>query len=694
MKIGKRWFVLPAFLSCCLLVFCFNSSAKSNIESNYANIVQRVHEILLWRHYSPKPVNDSFSENVFDRYLLNLDPNKRFFTQLDIEAFNEFQDSLDDHFQSGEMGFFQMTVDTLYNRTNALSEMVNEILEKPLDFSTKTDSIDFNVDKIAYAENFDQMKERWIKHLKYNVLQEIRSLKEEEDLEKGTKETSFKKFEKMAREEVQIYMSDFFRRFKRRKKKDWLSIYINSFTEEYDPHTTYFSPKEKENFDFNISGQLEGIGARLQDKRGYATILELIVGGPAWKSGQLEVGDQILKVNQGKDGKPVNIVGMLLDDAIRLIRGKKGSIVVLTIKKVDGTTIDVEIERDIIEFEDAFARSVIIEKEDGKRYGLIYLPEFYANFKNRKNGSDASNDVLFELIELNKENLDGLVFDVRDNGGGSLQEVVEIAGLFIKDGPIVQVQSTGKKIKVHEDNDKGIYWEGPMVVMVNELSASASEILAAALQDYNRAVILGSKKTYGKGTVQSLYPLSSFLNNSSDFGSLKLTIQKFYRINGESTQLKGVESDIAIPGKYSVVEVSESDQDNPLPWDRIEGLNYQLWKENDIETAVENSEKRLENSDFVEILQQNALSFKKISDQKKVSLEYKAFFEEIERRDKELDNFEALKDYSNGFTFMSPKHESERFEIDSTLRIKRENWHKDLEKDFYLNEAIEVLKDL
>src|SRR5690606_35491529 len=421
---------------------------------------------------------------------------------------------------------YHATVDTLYKRFEESEKYAEEILKEPFDF-TKNEDLLLGDDVIYYAKDKAEAKDLWRKYLKYNTLTEVIRL--QEDSTKMNK--PFAELEKEARQTVSDNITDFFRRTLKLSKEKFLTYYINSYTEKYDPHTSYFSTFDKDDFDISISGQLEGIGARLQDKKGYATITELVIGGPAWKDGRIEVGDQITHVKQkGKD--PVNIVGMLLDEAIRHIRGKKGTEVTLTIKKKDGTTKEVKLIRDVIEQEEVFARSAIIE-DNGKKYGIIYLPEFYTNFKDR-NGRDPSEDITKEVNELKKENIQGLIFDLRYNGGGALEVVVEIAGLFIPKGPIVQVRRSDGQMKVHEDKDPAVLYDGPLVVMVNELSASATEIFAAAMQDYGRAVIVGSNKTFGKGTVQTFIPLDQRTFSPDEFGSLKLTIQKFYRINGGS----------------------------------------------------------------------------------------------------------------------------------------------------------------
>ena len=369
------------------------------------------------------------------------------------------------------------------------------------------------------------------------------------------------------------------------------------------------APKDKKRFDISMAGKLEGIGARLQKKGDYTTVVELISGGPAWRSGELEVGDAIVKVGQA-DEPPIDIVGMRLDDAIEFIKGKKGTEVKLTIKKIDGSIVVYSIIRDIVELEETFAKSTVV-KMDNRTFGVIHLPKFYIDF-NEKNFRNSATDMEQEIARLKEENIEGLLIDLRNNGGGSLKTAIEIAGLFIKDGPVVQVKYRGEKPNVRSDKNKKIQWDGPLVILVNELSASASEIFAAAMQDYNRAVIIGSKQSFGKGTVQNVLPLNNYFKYSEDLGALKMTIQKFYRINGGSTQLKGVHSDIAMPDRYTYLDIGERDEKNPLPWDKIEPAKYvPLNIYANFHDVVNDSKKRIAANPQFKLIDKNAKWLKK-----------------------------------------------------------------------------------
>ncbi|MGK0127821.1 MAG: carboxyl-terminal processing protease, partial [Candidatus Azotimanducaceae bacterium] len=502
----------------------------------------------------------------------------------------------------------------------------------------------------------------------------------------------FAQLEIEARESTLKNYDDFYERLGDFDHTDWFATYLNSITQAFDPHTTYLPPRLKKDFDESISGKLEGIGAQLSYKNDYTKVARLISGGPAWRAGELEVGDIILKVAQG-DGEPLDIVGMRLRNAIEFIKGKKGTEVQLTLKKIDGSIQVISIIRDIVELEDTFVKSSIIEK-DGKKFGVINLPKFYIDFNDRK-ARNCAKDMAIEIERLKKENIDGVLIDLRNNGGGSLPAVVEMAGLFIKDGPIVQVKYKGEKPIVQKDRDRSILWNGPMVVLTNEFSASASEIFAAALQDYKRAVIIGSKQTYGKGTVQSSMNLNRYYNYDSDLGGLNLTIQKFYRINGGSTQLEGVKPDIILPSRYRYMDIGEKDYDNPLSWDQIPKANYDTWDNySNLDNVVSRSVERINNKPQFLLIEKNAKWLKKAQEDTTIYLNYDVYKSDIDDHALESKEYESLSKYSNNLTFNSPKYELPLIKKDSVLGVKRTAWHKNLSKDIYIEEGLNVLGDL
>jgi carboxyl-terminal processing protease len=579
-----------------------------------------------------------------------------------------------------------------------------EIIDKPFNYSKK-EILNTNYETVTYVNSKKEMKNRWRKQLKYSTIDnydyELTEITSEKDstipIEKKTKKIINKKdAEKEARAKTKEFLEEYYNIMKDLERKDWFTNYLNAIVEVFDPHTAYYAPIDKERFDQDMSGKLEGIGARLQKKNNEVKIMSLISGGPAWKGKELEAGDIILKVAQEKDLKPTSIVGMRLDNAIKLIKGPKGTIVKLTIRKVDGTIKVIQIERDIVELEETYAKSSLI-KNDDRTFGIINLPRFYVDFKDYTESRNAASDVKKEIIRLKKSGMEGLILDLRNNGGGSLQTVVDMTGLFIKDGPIVQVKSSGKKKDVLTDNDSSITWDGPLVILVNELSASASEILAAALQDYKRAIIIGSSQTFGKGTVQNVMDLNRFMRNSTfgDVGALKLTTQKFYRINGGSTQLEGVKSDVVVVDRYSFIDIGEKDMDNPLPWDKIDAANYTAWDGFiNYEETITNSKARMNGNEQLQLIEKQAKWIKKQSDEKAISLSYSDYVAEKETIKEIGKQFDAIGKYKTNLSFTSLPYETKLIENDSVLGVKRKDWHKYLSKDVYIEEAVNVLEDL
>ncbi|MFK5973331.1 MAG: carboxy terminal-processing peptidase [Flavobacteriaceae bacterium] len=668
-------------------------------------------------HYEPKIINDDFSVHVFEDFIDVIDPTKRYFLEEDILEFEQYKFQIDDQIRNTEITFFNVVHERLMQRMKDAQDIYKEVLAKPFDFSI-AENINIKYDEEPFALSRGDLKERWRKQLKYATLGTYdskltftkRKPKISKTLKNGEVETTIndsdasegeemdpmtpEEAEKSAREITQKTLDEYFDFLNDWERKDWFVQYINTIVDEFDPHTYYFAPDDKDKFDMSMSGKFEGIGARLQKKPEGARIESIISGGPVWRDARLEVGDLILKVGQGgKDA--IDIVGMRLNDAIKLIKGAKGTVVDLTVRKVDGSLVIISLTRDVVELEESYAKSANISKGNHK-FGLINLPKFYVDFEDYSERNAAS-DVAKEVERLKEEGAEGLILDLRDNGGGSLKTVVEMAGLFIKDGPIVQVQSNGKRKDVYDDKDERIQWGGPLVILVNELSASASEILAAAMQDYKRAVIIGSKQTFGKGTVQNVIPLDNIVRSSEhgDLGAIKLTTQKFYRISGGSTQLKGVRSDVIVPDKYSYIDLGERSQQNPLAWDEITPADYELWDGYiDYETTIANSMRRMATNPQIKLIEENAQWIKLGQEESVISLKYDVYKAEGVKDKEKANYFKKLSMYDSKLNFSSLKYELELFTQDSVLREKRDRWHKDLTKDVYVEEAVNVLQDL
>lgn len=664
-------------------------------------------------HYSPAEIDDTFSKGVYKEFLKALDPTKRFFLQSDIDEFAKHETTLDDEIKNKELTFFNLTYSRLKQRIEESKNYYKSVYESPIDY--KIDE-EFNADfeNLPFASSVSELKDKWRKQIKLSALASITErLKLEENIKNGLPSDSkdsldlklnkkivdktpktFEQIEKETRESSLKSMVEYFGFIDDMKRDDWFAVFINTIAERFDPHTSYFAPEDKERFDVSMSGTFFGIGAKLQKKNDFTEITELISGGPAWRGKELEVGDIFLKVAQeGKDA--VDVVGMRIDDVVKKIKGPKGTEVSLTIKKTDGSVKVITLTRDEIEIEETYLKSSIVEK-NGLKYGVIYLPKFYINFGN-SDARDAGKDMTIEVERLKKAGVNGIVLDVRDDGGGSLKTVVDIAGLFVDRGPIVQIKSATGQKEVLSDNDRRIQWDGPLVVMINSFSASASEILAAAIQDYKRGIIIGSKQSYGKGTVQNVIDLNKFVRNTNvgDLGALKTTTQKFYRINGGSTQLEGVSSDVVMPDKYSYVKMGERDVDNAMPWDKIDAAEYTFWnKKSNFNQAIANSKKRLsENSQF-KLIDENAKWINKRSEDNVYSLQIEKFQTEQKIIETTAKKYKTALDYKNQLKFNSLPYEIEAMKIDLALKEKRSRWHESLSKDIYVDEALNVLGDL
>jgi len=656
-----------------------------------------VQYVLAKAHFSPVQLDDAFSKKVFESYLKNLDPQKRYFLQSDLTEFKKYETQLDDDLQKGDITFFTLTHERIKQRMKEAETITKAIFAKPIDFNSN-ESINTDYEKLPFVKNKAELQQRWKQIILFSTLSNYYT-KQKEEVTKKEKDAKYTPkadavLKKESIEATQKTLNDMFGVYNDITREEWFSIYVNSLTETFDPHSNYLAPDAKEGFDRDMSGKFEGIGAQLQKKTDGISIINIISGGPVWKGKLLEVGDMILKVGQGT-GEPVDVIGMRLDDAVKLIKGPKGTEVRLTIKRVDGTIEVVPIIRDVVEIEETYAKSAVITA-NGKRYGLINLPKFYISFED-VNGRNAATDVALEIENLKKENIDGLIIDLRSNGGGSLKTVVDIGGMFISKGPIVQVKSSRGSRDVLSDNDPNVQWDGSLVILTNELSASASEILAAAMQDYKRAVIIGGKQTFGKGTVQNVVNLNEFLrqNNYGDLGALKVTIQKFYRINGGSTQLKGVESDVVVPDKYKYIDIGERDMPNAMEWDKIEPAKYTTWvKNSNFDKAIENSKKRISDNQYLKLIDENAQWIKQQQKDNVFPLNYERYKQVIDGNEEQAKKFKAIADYKSDLKFSSVASEEVKVKTNDDLKLRRDRWHESLQKDVYIDEAVKVLEDL
>jgi len=649
-------------------------------------------------HYQPQDMDDEFSKNVYKLYIDRIDGGRRWFTQKDVDKLKKYELQIDNETEEGTFEFFDASVELLNSGIDRSKKFYTEILAKPFDFNAD-ETIELDNEKKPFAKNEKELKEYWYKSLKYETMTRLATKLEAQESEsfEGTKKST-EELEAESRKEVQENFEDIFERIGELRRTDRLSAYLNTITNVYDPHTGYFEPKDKENFDIGMSGTLEGIGARLQSEGEFTKVVSIVPGGPAWKQKDLENDDLILKVAQEK-GEVVDVTGYRLDDVVKLIRGDKGTKVTLTVKKVDGSIKKVTIVRDVVIIDESYAKSVILDFP-GKieNVGYIKLPRFYADF-NREEGRSCAKDVAKEIEKLKSQNVSGIILDLRNNGGGSLRDVVTMSGLFIEEGPIVQVKARGRSPEVLEDKDPQVQYEGDLIVMVNSYSASASEILAAALQDYGRAVIVGSKSTFGKGTVQRFFDLDRAIrgyNEVKPLGEVKLTIQKFYRVNGGSTQLRGVVPDIILPDRFQYIDVGERDHEFAMKWTEIEPVAYSqsiisLEGLNDWKSA---SEARVADSETFQLVLENAKRLKNQRDETTYPLNLKGYQTEEEEIEKLNDKYDEMFKQIDGLEVSNLEEDLTQIESDESRVARNDEWVKSIKKDIYIDEVLSIMRDM
>ena len=688
------------------IVFIFllfgSFSAPHSLKDNREVILQLIMQTLRTQHYAMVEINDEFSEKVFDIYIKRLDFGKRYLTQKDIHELRKWYNKIDDEINSGTFNFYEESMNIYRQRFEFVRSLYPQLLENSFDFTVE-ESIETDFRKMEFATDESALRERWLKLLKYETMTRLSNMINEQQsaLERNDtayKEKSFNEMDQTARERVLKTYDDFFKRMDKLTEDEWFAFYLNAISNAFDPHTEYYPPKEKQNFDIAISGRLEGIGATLQERDDNIRVVHLVPGSASWKQGELKAGDIILKVGQG-DEEPVDIVGMRLDDAVQLIRGRKGTVVNLTVKKMDGSIRVISIVRDVVIIEESLVKTAIVEDSKTKmKIAYIKLPQFYTDFT-RTGGKGCAADVRQELNKIKKENVNGIVFDLRDNGGGSLQDAVDIAGFFIPKGPIVQVKSRYGSPLVLSDNDPAVLYDGPLVIMVNTLSASASEIFAAAMQDYNRAVVLGSNRTYGKGTVQRFYNLDDFTFNRKpadvSFGALKLTMQKFYRINGATTQLNGVTPDVVVPYIYNYANIGEDELDYPLPWNEIQPSNYTVWTSSlPVDKIVKNSQKRVANNEVFTMIEENSKRIGREERKTLFTLTLEDYMSEMKANQEESKKYENIDRLIAGMKVSQLNDDLKATRSDTATHSRIKLWHDEIVKDAYVYEALQIVGDL
>ncbi len=703
-----------------VLVVAFIPKAAVQTEKD-GLLIRSVLSHLEQLHYQPKTLNDDFSQKLYDLYIERLDGSKRFLLQQDVDRLAPYRTQLDDQIRTGNVAFFDLSVELLDAGIKRAASYYKEILDKPFNFGinsielaakektagtsgtrfsiAESETIELDGKKRTWATSEAELYDYWRKYLRYEVMTRVADkLDQQEKPDFIGEKLGLEAIEEAARAETLKTMNQWFERMAKVKRADRYSYFLNTFTNLFDPHSDYLAPIDKQNFNIRFSGRLEGIGARLQTDGDFTKVVEVVVGGPAWKQKELEEGDVIMKVAQGNK-EPVDVNGMDINEVVSMVRGEKGTEVRLTVKKKDGSVKVIPIIRDVVILEEGFAKSLILDGiAPGERIGYLYLPRFYADFENR-DGRFCATDVAVELDKLKAEGVQAIILDLRNNGGGSLRDVVKMTGYFIEKGPIVQVKSKASAPEILSDTDARVQYDGPLVVMVNSMSASASEILAAALQDYGRAVIVGSKSTFGKGTVQRFYNLDQSVNGFNEMkplGEVKITTQKFYRINGGSTQLRGVTPDIILPDTYHFTKVGEKEEDYPMEWSEIPAVPYQqkVYSLNKMREIKARSMARTEKSQVFAEIYRNARRFEQQREQSRYPLQleaYRALMKERETASEDFDNL--FKNVVNKGVY-NLKADLPGMEGDDSKKARNEDFISNVSKDVYINEVMHIIHDL
>jgi len=698
---SSKGIVLSAIVLFAALFFAFKGIEYGKSDINITlrqRLVAAIGSLLEQEHYSPKPINDAFSKEVYKKYLNDLDGEKILFLQSDIKEFKKYETTIDDEIH-GSAILFAPTVSAAFDkRIPELIGMYKEILSQPFDFSTEESAV-LDGDKMDFAKDEKERKDRFRKLLKFLTLERYVDLQEVREKNKDTKDFVAKAdtaLEREARMKVMKIMDKKYDRIKGTFNEDQrFNAFLNTITNLMDPHTDYFPPIEKRAFDEEMSRRFYGIGAQLREDDAGIKIASVQTGGAAWKTGEVAANDVIVKVAQGKE-EPVDVTGFATEDAVKLIRGNKGTEVRLTLKKLDGSIKIVSIIREEVSLDEALVRGAVIQNGTDK-IGYIYLPEFYADFE-REDGNRCSEDVAKEVEKLKAENVKGIVLDIRNNGGGSLYEVVQMVGLFINQGPVVQVRDKEGKSSALNDKKAGAIYDGPLAVMVNELSASASEIFAAAIQDYKRGIIIGSSSTYGKGTVQKTVPFGKpidFSSGRTEYGAVKLTFQKYYRINGGSVQLKGVTPDVVLPDAYEFYKIREKDNPASLPWDEITKVPYNAWNNADLTSVVKNENEKIAQNKSLNLLRDN-LSWLSKNAEMPVNLnmqKYKDMQKQIKATVNQNNSLLKIKE-EMAVEAMKVDHDKFYNNPDKVKGERYQAWLKSIKTDMYVDETVKMVSSL
>jgi carboxyl-terminal processing protease len=675
-----------------------------------ALLAESILALLRERHLRKRALDDTTSKTAFVAFLVSLDPSKLYLTQAEVNQLRQYDRLLDDQLASGHLDFAHLAGSLKRKRVKLVSGWVEARLRRPFDLSL-AERYETEGTARPFCQNDQDLQERWRRELKREVLAFMYRAETQEasktasDASDGPEPAGAKtddELEAEARDKLSKRYRARFERLAKQTAEDDVEQFLNAFVQVYDPHTGYLSPYDKQNLDIRMSGSLEGIGALLRMDEGLIKVQRIVPGSASWRQGQLQAEDIILAVAQG-DEEPVDVVDARLQDVVQLIRGRKGTIVKLSVRKPDGSLVAVPIKRDVVRLEDTYAKAAILQTDpQAAPVAYIHLPKFYGNVRGQVEEDDkrqASEDVQHALAQLQPYRVRGLILDVRGNSGGLLQEAVRLSGLFIKTGPIVATRDAEGIQKVLSDKDPEVAFDGPIVVLIDRFSASASEILAAALQDYQRAVLVGSS-THGKGTVQYLYSLDRAVNSAAllqpdeiRLGTLKLTRYQFYRVNGGSTQLHGVTPDIELPDPAAHLEAGENAKENAIPWNTIEPVQYVLWRPswNTDRLRMSSKTRQANNAAFAKVKAQSEL----LIERRKNTVEELNKDVWFKQRQEELDRLEALKlDDAKRF-IVKPVPYAVNADVPADTRAAMDDeWIKNVQDDPWLEEALYILADM
>lgn len=676
------------FYSICLVfVSSFFQVDSSNYERESA-ILYTVMGISDYLHFSPKEIDDTFSEAIFDDYISLLDESKRFLLQSEINHLSTYIRDIDNQINDFDFEFFNKTCQVIDDAIDRAEGIYKEIIHKDISIN---EMVSYETDgaKKEHPSSIEALYQEWEDLIQYTVVGKMYDLSDSDKSKEELKNEAILKTMKL--------YDEWFERLHNISRNDRFDQYINIIMSQFDPHSSYFSPQEQENFEIQMGNKLEGIGAQLLQEGDFVKVMSIVPGGPAWKGQELQENDIIIEVQQENE-KSIDIAGMRVEDVIRMIRGDKGSVVILKVKRTGGITKTIAIERDEIILEDALARSAIIGIENEvNRIGYIHLPLFYGTFDG---GKSCAADVEKEIAKLNKDGVNGIILDLRYNRGGSLPDAIDMTGLFIEKGPVLQVTDNRGEKEIYKDENKNVAYDGPLIVLVNGVSASSSEIVAGALQDYDRAVIVGGPKTYGKGTVQGLFDLDRMIEGDHSIkplGQVKLTVQKFFRVSGESNQLKGIIPDIIVPDEFYSIEYGESDNEDALSYSKIKPLSYNqnVYKTKKIDILKSNSQVRVEDNPNFTRLKEYSQFISGQEDKTQVYLDFDMYKNELDDMSKKMDRFDSIFEdkIEDMYAQITSSDESYVNEF-TTRKIKSDRFLNSLLSDIQLNESLLIMQDM